>query len=199
MSTFNENGFSIKEQILAIVAGLLIVAIAGWFLPVGSGSFLSSGASGTQYVEDYDPLVMQAGFHTLKAASFGSTLNVTGATSFAGAMTLTSTFKVGTNGSTITELKSTTCNIATYELPLDATSTDAFYCAITGLASGDQVFVTLPSDNASATGGFQVSYAKASTTPDGAGVEIGIMNSSGAATSTFPLATTSVQVLYVDN
>lgn len=91
MSTFNENGFSLKEQILAIVAGLLIVAIVGWFLPLKSGSVASTLGVGTQYIEDYDPLVMQAGFNTNKAATFGSTLSVTGATTLTGAATLSST------------------------------------------------------------------------------------------------------------
>jgi len=111
------------------------------------------------------------------------------------------TLQLGPNGATITELKSTTCTLSTTQLPLEATSTDVFYCAITGVASGDQVFVSLPSDNGAEGvanfSGFMLSYARASTT---AGyIEVGLSNFSGVATSTFPLATTSVQVLYIDN
>lgn len=110
---------------------------------------------------------------------------------------------VGDNGTKINELKATTCNLSTTQLPLEATSTDVFYCAVTGVASGDLVWVQLPSDNGQvglSTGGgvgFQTTYAVASST---AGyIEVGIGNLTGAASSTFPLATTSVRVFYFDN
>lgn len=102
--------------------------------------------------------------------------------------------KVGSNGSTNQEIKSTTCTLATTELPLEATSTDAFTCAITGVNTGDQVFVSLPSNSGSNLGGFVVDSATA-----GSGtITVGITNLTGAATSSFPLATTTVQVLYFD-
>ena len=103
--------------------------------------------------------------------------------------------RIGANGSEIVEMKSTTCNAATTELPLEATSTDAFTCSVTGVAAGDQVHVTLPSDSGSVFGGFNISYAVASTDT----VTFGVQNNTGVATTSFPLATTSVQVLYFDN
>lgn len=104
---------------------------------------------------------------------------------------------VGENGSTLNEIKSTTCNLSTTATSL-ASSTSPFQCAITGIASGDQVFVTLPYGNSmSGLGGIAMRYAVASTT---AGfIEVGLFNASGVATTSYALATTSVQVLYLDN
>lgn len=110
---------------------------------------------------------------------------------------------VGDNGTKVNELKATTCNLSTTQLPLEATSTDVFYCAVTGVASGDLVWVQLPSDNGQvnlSTGGgvgFQTTYSVASST--NGYIEVGLGNLSGASTSTFPLATTSVRVFYFDN
>lgn len=125
MSTFNENGFSIKEQILAIVAGLLIVAIVGWFLPINSGFNPISGSSGAQYVEDYSPLVSQAGFNTLKDATFGGTLSVTGATTFTGVSTHTGdvTFNGGNGALVVTSTNTATSSIAVGCVEMAATST----------------------------------------------------------------------------
>jgi len=104
-------------------------------------------------------------------------------------------FIVGENGTAINEMRSTTCNLATTQLPLEATSTDDFTCSISGVDSGDQVFVSLPSNNGAVFGGFLVDSAVA-----GPGtITVGVTNLTGASTSTFPAATTSVQVLYFDN
>jgi hypothetical protein len=110
--------------------------------------------------------------------------------------------KVGQNGSKFGTLKATTCNLAITagRLPL-ATSSQPFQCAITGVKSGDFVSVWLASDGGSlsGTGGIQTSYAKASTT---AGyIEVGLYSrptsiGTTVATSSFSLATTSVQVLF---
>ncbi len=108
--------------------------------------------------------------------------------------------KVGDNGSKFGMLQATTCNLAITagRLPL-ATSTQPFQCAITGVKSGDFVSAVLPFDGGSlsGTGGIAISYAKASTT---AGyIEVGLYSRgypvTGVATSSFPLATSSVQVL----
>ena len=114
-------------------------------------------------------------------------------------------FTAGPDGTVINELRSTTCNlaIAAARLPL-ATSTQPFQCAITAVASGDQVWVAHPSDGGSQgrTGGITLGYAKASST---AGyIEVGLFSrptsvGTTVATSSFTLATTSVHVLYIDN
>ena len=161
-----------------MVVGLLVVGVVGWFTPSLPQIKQEFGAAGNLLAENYIPYIMyNGGFNTEKGV------------------------KIGANGGDINELKSTTCTLSTTQLPLEATSTDVFYCAIDGVASGDQVFVSLPSDNGaegvSNFSGFMLGYAKASST---AGyIEVGISNFSGVATSTFPLATTSVQVLYIDN
>lgn len=97
--------------------------------------------------------------------------------------------KTGSGGTRINEVTTGTCNAATVELPLEATSTDAFTCSAPGVIAGQQVFISLPSDSGSFQGGFQVSYTVAATDS----ITFGLMNSTGSATSSFPLATTSVQ------
>lgn len=84
----------------------------------------------------------------------------------------------------------TSCNASTTELPLEATSTDAFSCTITGARSGDNVYVSLPYTS-DVSGGLILS-GRATASSDT--ITFGVTNLSGAATSSFPLATTSVQV-----
>lgn len=113
-------------------------------------------------------------------------------------------FKVGANGGLTQEMRSSTCNLATTvaRLPI-ATTSVPFQCSITGVVTGDQVYVTLPAEGA-ATGqaGVAVGYAIASST---AGViEVGLYarpwnSTTGIATSSFAQSTTSVQVWTVDN
>ena len=86
------------------------------------------------------------------------------------------------------------CNAATTELPLEATSTDDFTCTVTGARSGDNVQVFLPSSSGSVYGGFTISHTVASTNT----ITFGIVNLTGAATSSFPLASTSVQYRVTD-
>lgn len=47
------------------------------------------------YIEQYIPVVMQEGLNTLKAASFGSTLAVSGATTFASSVGITGATTIG--------------------------------------------------------------------------------------------------------
>lgn len=81
------------------------------------------------------------------------------------------------------------CNATTVELPLEATSTDNFYCTIPGVQAGDNIMLELPSDSGSVYGGFNITYAIATTSGQ---FVFGIQNNTGSATSTFPLATTSI-------
>jgi len=135
------------------------------------------GATGNQPVENYIPVIRyNGGFFTELP------------------------FRVGSNGGDVNELKSTTCNleVAPALLPLTASTTLPFQCAVTGVASGDQVFVSLQNDGGSSAGkaGISLQYAKASTT---AGyIEVGL-DGGTVSTSSFPNATTSVQVLFIDN
>lgn len=186
--------FKGNKSVLAIAILALIVAIIGvWPSSVGN-SDLVTATPGTQLpIEQYIPAVLyNGGIYSTLPIQTTSTLTADNVT-------------IGTNGGTINEIKSTTCNLSTTvaNLPV-ATSSKPFQCAITGVASGDQVYVTLPSDGGSLGGtpGIIMSYAKASTTANGY-IEVGLAIPFGGfgsvATSSFPLATTSVQVLYIDN
>ena len=111
---------------------------------------------------------------------------------------------VGANGGDLNELNSSTCNlsISATRLPFAASTTAPFNCAITGLASGDQVFVTLPAHtNFGAVNttvhSFWVVAAAASSTAGQ--IDVWIYNGTGTATSSFVQATTSVQVWSADN
>lgn len=100
-------------------------------------------------------------------------------------------------GTTATKHLFGTCTLTTTagRLPL-ATSSLPFDCSATSVTSGDNVRVTLPSDGGSLGGtpGIILSYAKASTTADSIQVWLAIPFGahSSVATSSFPLATTSV-------
>lgn len=170
--TFKEHGFSAKEQLLAIIAGLLIVGVIGWFLPRVPGS-PSPLATGTQYVEDYDPLVMQAGFNTNKAATFGSTV------AFSGAVSLTSTLQLGSSGTAMANEVITTCNpIANTSIA--ATSTGYIYCTgLTGITSSDKVFAGFATSTNAIADQWAIVGASASTTAGA--VDIKIMNLTGTA------------------
>lgn len=89
--TFKDTGFTVKEQIVGVIALLAIVAVIGWFLPLRSGSNLS-GSTGTPNIEEYDPYVQQFGLNTNKAVAFGSTLSVTGAATFSSTLGITGAF-----------------------------------------------------------------------------------------------------------
>lgn len=83
-------------------------------------------------------------------------------------------------------------------LPLPATSTSQFNCAIGNqyyMQPGDLAQVTLSNGHASGFGAFDVVDAVASSTASGQNgiITVTILNNVGAATSTFPLATTSAQ------
>ena len=103
----------------------------------------------------------------------------------------------GSSGTTLAQILKGTCNLSTTVARTAlSTSTLPFQCAVTNAASGDQVFVSLANDGGSVTGpanigGIRASYAIASSA---AGyIEVGLSNWSGAATSSYTIATTSVQ------
>lgn len=87
-------------------------------------------------------------------------------------------------------LKAGTCNAA-MAASLAATSSGAATCTVTGALTGDIVNVQLPQAGAIASGygGFIVSGTKATTDT----ITFNVFNQTGAATGSFPLATTSVQ------
>lgn len=100
--------------------------------------------------------------------------------------------KVASNGTKVTKEIVGTCN-ASMAATLAATSTGNATCTVTGARSGDIVQVTLPSRSGNYNG-FVVTNAVASTDT----ITFGIMNLTGTATTSFPLATTSVMYRVTD-
>ena len=129
----------------------------------------------------------------------GGTLNVSGLTTLTNASStlLSVGTSGGSSGTTVAQILKGTCNLSTTVARTSlSTSTLPFQCAVTNVVSGDQVFVSLPNDGGSVTGlsnvgGIRLSYAIASTT--NGYIEVGLSNMSGTATSSYTLATTSVQ------
>ena len=99
---------------------------------------------------------------------------------------------IGALGSGLNQVLSGTCNLTgtVAGVQLVATSTGQFFCSVTGVNNGDKVFVSLTNGHASVWGGFVVVDAFATTT-DAIGVTL--LNDTGVATSSYILATTSVQ------
>jgi hypothetical protein len=135
---------------------------------------------------------------------FSKDTNILAGTTNLNSLNLDTSLIVGPSGSTINELVATTCTLTTTvsRLPL-ATSSQPFDCAVTGMASGDIVFGSLASDGGSLSGttGIRLSSINASTTAGYAQVWLSHQSDNvlAAATSSFALATTSFQVLYIDN
>lgn len=100
-------------------------------------------------------------------------------------------------GTLVTQILEGTCNPTQNAAGSHAASSSMeYFCAVTGVESGDRIFISLPAGagaNASGAGsiygGFLVNGAFA-TTSDKIGMSI--YNATGAATSSFPQATTSV-------
>lgn len=93
-----------------------------------------------------------------------------------------------------------TCNLAESQTPgsMGATTTMQFNCAVGNgvyIKSGDFVQITLANGHASGFGAFDVVDATASSTAQGYNgiITVTLLNNVGAATSSFPLATTSAQ------
>ena len=106
--------------------------------------------------------------------------------------------KVGTNGSTIAELKATTCDLIGTDASHAASTTIPYDCAITGIASGDVVIAQLATTTSALSGTYwDIVAAKASTT---AGYITVLLYNNGA--SAVPSATavgSSTNALYIDN
>ena len=97
---------------------------------------------------------------------------------------------IGQDGSELDTLLSGTCNLATREGALEATSTDESICAAPGVQAGDIIFGHFPNRSVTGLGGILIEYAVA-TTADQFGV--GLFNATGAATSSYAQATSSFQ------
>lgn len=134
----------------------------------------------------------------------GGVLDTFGASTAANVVKVTGALRVGPNGSDITEMKATTCNLSQSSAGSHAATTSKEYlCAVTGVASGDLVWAVLPAgggDRATGNaesygGGFLVNSAFATTSGY---VGVSIYNATGGATSSIAQATTSVEIFYID-
>lgn len=103
--------------------------------------------------------------------------------------------------STLNAIYKGTCNARTSSVSFAASTTQQFICPAVGVRSGDKVFATLPigaganSRGAGSTfGGFGLVSAYATTTDV---VGFTIANNTGAATSSYPQATSSINFLVI--
>lgn len=107
--------------------------------------------------------------------------------------------KIGPNGSTVSELKLTSCDLSNANTSIAASSTGYVYCSVTGVASGDVVIAQLSTTTATTVfGGWSITSAKASTT---AGmIDIRLKNDTGvAAVPSVGAVGSSTTIWYADN
>ena len=110
-------------------------------------------------------------------------------------------------GTTVTKMLTGTCNATGASAGIAATSTSIYFCSVTGVTSGDKVFVSLPEganvdaskaggEEGFAEGGLLSIGAAFATTTNIIGFEIINL---GPATTTFRNATTSIQYWVLDS
>lgn len=112
--------------------------------------------------------------------------------------------KVGTNGSQLTGIQVGTCTITAYATTIVATSSALVDCSagvaavspISGITSGDKVFVTLASTTVlTSQGGLLLNWAAASTT-DGY-IRLSVYNNSGTTFTWASTASSSIRYLVI--
>lgn len=149
----------------------LVVAIGGYMFPkmsTGTGLFGSTACSSITCLSGGLRLVSDAGgdFESDVAAVFASTVNIAGATTF------TSTFKLGTNGTTESRINSGFCNIQASGTTIAASSTKVVDCgggttggtALTGVTAGDRCFLGQSTTTPATSNGLIIAGASASST-----------------------------------
>lgn len=150
-----------QKWILAGVAALVLFQLASFF-HIGSG-----GGVGTPFIEDYDPFTKTYGINTQKDITTSGTLTAV-ASAFSGAMTLTSSFKLGSSGTAQVNQVVTTCSMKANN-SINATSTGYAYCTgVTGVTSSDYVSANFATSTAAAlvlgSDNWSIVSAQASTT-----------------------------------
>lgn len=146
-----------KNLMIGLVVAILI-AIGGYLFPQ-----IQQSLGGTT---NYDSLELS------------ETLTVTGAT------TLSASLKVGTSGTTMSQILSGTCTLGTLgpasiDASHAASTTKVYDCPVTGVVSGDNVIASFSTSTATIVNGWSIQGAKASST---AGyIEVLISNLTGTA------------------
>ncbi len=164
-----------------IAKWIIAVLVVNLFLTLGIGiAVLRSGgnigAIGSKLIEDYVPVIKyNEGLYTALPIYTTGTLKADG------------TFTLG-SGTAITRVLHGTCTLTSYA-SLAATSTTWHDCAVTGATTADRVVFGAPY-TIQATSNLMYVNPRASSTAGYIGVEI--YNNTGAATTSYPLATTSV-------
>ena len=172
--TLTNTGAATLSSTLAVtgvttLSGNLIMAADKNITPAaGTGAFDFSGGTGI--------------FKT----STGAVTIGTGAVTISGATTHSSTVAVGSSGTVLTQILSGTCNPLIPNQTIAATTSLSIDCSITGIVSGDKVFVQLPKTatstlNATSTNGGWVFQGASASTTNGF-LTITFMNRIGQAT-----------------
>ena len=183
--TINKKFFTNKKNIAAAFAVGTVLAMGGSVLATSIGTDLSvtgngtvTGTLGVTGATTFSGGVVAAGavandFSGSTGTFLTSTGAVTigsGAVTISGATTFSSTAKIGSSGTAMTQVLNGTCNPLEPNQAVTASSTLYMDCAVTGVVSGDKVFVQMPMSatstiNAtSTTGGWVFVGAVASTT-----------------------------------
>lgn len=115
----------------------------------------------------------------------------------AGTVSTAGSLVIGASGSSINELKATTCDLIGTNASHAASTTIAYDCAVTGIASGDVVMAQLATSTARGFGAWGIVGSLASTT---SGFVTVILNNSGlAAVPSVSSVGSSTQIWYMDN
>ncbi len=142
-----------------------VIAIFGIFSPVGQSAINSLGTAAANCasgVTCFTNLGATGTFEVDGAATFNSTVTNSAA------VTNTSTFKLGSNGTTLTQIIKGTCNPLGMDVAQAASTTVGYDCAVTGVVSGDVVVANFasssPTSGLGSLNDFQIKGVQASST-----------------------------------
>ena len=145
-----------NKWILAGVALLVLFQLASFFN-------IGSVGVGTPNIEDYDPFIKTYGINTEKdITTTGTVTGVAGA--FSGAMSLTSTFKLGSSGTTQANQVITTCSMTANNVSAGTTTQYAYCTGVTGVTSSDLISASFATSTTAFNDAWQIVGAKASST-----------------------------------
>lgn len=158
-----------NKWIIGAIIGIAAVAAVVVGVIEHNSSQVSFGAVGVKLIEQYDPYVK-----------------------YNGGIATQLPLKLGASGTAVNSIIYGTCNPTEVGTSLAATSTATFICSVPGVTAGSNVIGDLPSTAANTAGAFVLVNAYATTS---GAIGFTILNLTGAATSSFSQATTSVEYL----
>lgn len=133
-------------------------------------------------------------FHGSSHSAFGATADCQQTTCLSGGLSITSgllqangTLQIGSSGSSFSQVLSGTCTL-TANFAITASTTRNVACAITGVLTGDKVFISLPATTSAASSKFVVTGVTASTTAGQVDISLTNTNIDGLG-NTIPAAT----------